>query len=92
MNKNQPAVREDVGKPVLRLLLLALCGAIAVPSPGRAQSRPQDLSQRFISQLSVMAIGQNLFDPAYAEFAGPASLLLPTEIPRSASLRLRWTF
>jgi iron complex outermembrane receptor protein len=47
---------------------------------------------RFTSRLSVMAIGQNLFDAAHAEFAGGSSLLLATEVPRSASLRLRWTF
>jgi outer membrane receptor protein involved in Fe transport len=47
---------------------------------------------RFTSGLSVMAGGQNLFDAAHAEFAGNQSLLLPTLVPRSASLRLRWTF
>jgi len=47
---------------------------------------------RFTSGLSVMASGHNLFDPAHAEFAGPQSLLLPTLVPRSASLRLRWAF
>jgi iron complex outermembrane receptor protein len=47
---------------------------------------------RFTSGLSLMASGQNLFDAAHAEFAGPQSLLLPTQVPRSASLRLRWTF
>ena len=47
---------------------------------------------RFTSGLSVMASGQNLFDAAHAEFAGAQSLLLPTQVPRSASVRLRWTF
>jgi iron complex outermembrane recepter protein len=47
---------------------------------------------RFTSGLSLMATGQNLFDAMHAEFAGPQSLLLPTQVPRSASLRLRWTF
>ena len=47
---------------------------------------------RFTSRLSAMAIGQNLFDAAHAEFAGAGSLLLATQIPRSASVRLRWTF
>jgi outer membrane receptor protein involved in Fe transport len=46
---------------------------------------------RLTDKLSLMAIGQNLFDAAHAEFAGTASLLLPTQVPRSASLRLRWT-
>lgn len=47
---------------------------------------------RFTSGLSLMAIGQNLFEASHAEFGGTASLLLATEVPRSASLRLRWTF
>ncbi len=47
---------------------------------------------RFTSRLSAMAIGQNLFDAAHAEFAGGGSLLLATQVPRSASLRLRWAF
>jgi iron complex outermembrane receptor protein len=46
---------------------------------------------RFTDNLSLMAIGQNLLDAAHAEFAGTGALLLPTQIPRSASLRLRWT-
>jgi hypothetical protein len=32
-----------------------------------------------------MAIGQNLFDAAHAEFGGGSSLLLATQVPRSAS-------
>jgi iron complex outermembrane receptor protein len=47
---------------------------------------------RFTSRLSAMAIGQNVFDAAHAEFVDPRALLLATEIPRSASLRLQWTF
>jgi iron complex outermembrane receptor protein len=47
---------------------------------------------RFTTRLSAMAIGQNLFDSAHAEFAPASSLLLATQVPRSASLRLRWTF
>jgi iron complex outermembrane receptor protein len=47
---------------------------------------------RFTKQLSAMAIGQNLLDAAHAEFGGVGSLLLATQVPRSASLRLRWTF
>jgi iron complex outermembrane receptor protein len=46
---------------------------------------------RFSRRLSAMVIGQNLLDPAHAEFAGNQSLLLPTQVPRSVSLRLRWT-
>ena len=47
---------------------------------------------RFTNRLSAMAIGQNLFDGAHAEFGGAGSFLLVTQVPRSASLRLRWTF
>jgi outer membrane receptor protein involved in Fe transport len=47
---------------------------------------------RFTSGLSLMASGQNLFDAAHVEFAGRQSLLLTTQVPRSASLKLRWTF
>jgi iron complex outermembrane receptor protein len=47
---------------------------------------------RITGRLSVMAIGQNLLHAAHAEFAGGGSLVLATEVPRSASLRLRWVF
>jgi iron complex outermembrane recepter protein len=47
---------------------------------------------RFNNRLSVMAMGQNLFDAAHAEFAGVATVLLPTQVARSAGLRVRWTF
>jgi iron complex outermembrane receptor protein len=46
---------------------------------------------RFTSRLSVRAIGQNLFDASHAEFATASSFLLATQVPRSVSLRLRWT-
>jgi hypothetical protein len=67
----------------------AAVGAIAVPSPGLAQSRLPELSQ--VSPEDLMAIGQNLFDAAHAEFAGLTSLLLATQVRPSASLRVRWT-
>jgi iron complex outermembrane receptor protein len=47
---------------------------------------------RFTRGLSVMAIGQNLLDEAHPEFPGATSFLLGTQVPRSASLRVRWTF
>jgi iron complex outermembrane receptor protein len=47
---------------------------------------------RFTNRLSAMAIGQNLFDVAHAEFGGTGSLLRTTEVARSFSVRLRWTF
>jgi iron complex outermembrane receptor protein len=47
---------------------------------------------RVTRRLSVMAIGQNLFAAAHVESVGVGSLLLATQVPRSASVRLRWTF
>ena len=47
---------------------------------------------RFARRLAVMAIGQNLFDAGHAEFSTAGSVLLSTQVARSASLRLRWTF
>jgi iron complex outermembrane receptor protein len=47
---------------------------------------------RFTSRLSAMAIGQNLFDAARTEFGSADSLLLATQVPRSANIRLVWRF
>jgi len=47
---------------------------------------------RFTNRLSAMAIGQNLLDGSHVEFGGTSSFLLTTQVPRSGSLRLRWTF
>ena len=47
---------------------------------------------RFSSRLAAMVTGQNLFDAAHAEFGGVGSFLLVTQVPRSAGVRLRWTF
>jgi iron complex outermembrane receptor protein len=47
---------------------------------------------RFVHGLSLMAIGQNLSSAAHVEFAGPSSLLMATQVPRSVSLRMRWAF
>jgi iron complex outermembrane receptor protein len=46
---------------------------------------------RVSGHLSVMAIGQNLFDVAHAEFTSDTTLLMATQVPRSVGLRLRWT-
>ncbi len=50
-----------------------------------------NLEVRFTDRLSVMAIGQNLFEAAHFEF-GTDGLVQPTQVPRSASVRLRWAF
>ena len=47
---------------------------------------------QWTDRLSVMAIGQNLLDGAHPEFTGGDQLHVSTEMPRSAALRLRWTF
>jgi hypothetical protein len=43
-------------------------------------------------QLSASLIGQNLFDPRHAEYAGAAAIVTPTQIPRSVKVQLRWQF
>jgi hypothetical protein len=41
--------------------------------------------------LAVDVVGQNLFDPAHAEYAGVGAIVTPTLVPRSASINLVWT-
>ena len=40
--------------------------------------------------VSLSVVGQNLFDPAHAEFAGQGAIVTPTLVPRSASINLVW--
>jgi iron complex outermembrane receptor protein len=47
---------------------------------------------RLTHRLSATLTGQNLLDPAHAESSGVGALLLATQVPRSASARLRWIF
>ena len=47
---------------------------------------------RFTNELSAMVVGQNLLDEAHTEFRGAGTLLLETMVPRSVTVRLRWTF
>ncbi|MFA5910934.1 MAG: TonB-dependent receptor [Vicinamibacterales bacterium] len=47
---------------------------------------------KFTSGLSLVAIGQNLLDKAHFEFLLTEPALLTTKVPRSASIRVRWTF
>ncbi|MCU1382586.1 MAG: TonB-dependent receptor, plug [Acidobacteria bacterium] len=47
---------------------------------------------RFNPAFSAMFAGQNLLDASHPEFSTVSSLLLATRLPRSGSLRLRWTF
>jgi outer membrane receptor protein involved in Fe transport len=64
-------------------------GQLQVPAYTRA-----DISGdwQFSRPVSVQVMGQNLFDAAHAEFGGTGSALLATQVPRSLSLRMRWTF
>ena len=41
-------------------------------------------------QLSLSVVGQNLFDPAHAEYAGQGAIVTPTLIPRSARVQIQW--
>jgi iron complex outermembrane receptor protein len=63
--------------------------AIDIPAYTRA-----DISGewRFSNRLSARLTGQNLFDRSHQEFGGSNLLVQPTLVPRSVSLRLRWTF
>jgi iron complex outermembrane receptor protein len=81
-----PATRATVGVSIFHVGPLQL---LHVDAYTRA-----DISAewRFSSRLSAMAIGQDLFNAAHAEFGGAGSLLQATQVPRSGSLRLRWTF
>ena len=43
-------------------------------------------------QLSVSVAGQNLLDPRHVEYGGTGAIVSATEIPRSASVQLRWRY
>jgi iron complex outermembrane receptor protein len=62
---------------------------LQVPAYARADVT---VERQFGRHLSVMAIGQNLFDRTHREFDAAEELAFATRVPRSASLRLRWTF
>lgn len=47
---------------------------------------------RIAPRLSLIATGQNLLDKTHPEQAGKSALVQPTEVGRSAALRLRWAF
>jgi iron complex outermembrane receptor protein len=81
-----PGARTNLSVAVFRVG--ALRGA-EVPAYTRADV---NAAWRLSDRLSLMVLGQNLLDPAHQEFADRTSLLLATEVPRSVSVRLRWTF
>lgn len=43
-------------------------------------------------RLDMSVVGQNLLDPRHLEFRGPEDLIQPTEIPRSAYVKMTWRF
>jgi iron complex outermembrane receptor protein len=81
-----PATRATFGVAIFHVGSLERLG---VPAYTRADITAE---WRLTSRVSVMAIGQNLFAAAHAEFGGAGSLLLATQVPRSGSVRLRWVF
>jgi iron complex outermembrane receptor protein len=42
--------------------------------------------------VSVSVVGQNLVDPAHAEYAGKGAIVTPTLVPRSARVQLTWQY
>ncbi|MGH9356123.1 MAG: TonB-dependent receptor domain-containing protein, partial [Terriglobia bacterium] len=50
------------------------------------------LTWKTAESLEVSIVGQNLLTPRHMEFNGPEDLVLSTEIPRSAYLKLTWRF
>jgi iron complex outermembrane receptor protein len=81
-----PAGRATFGVALFRVGSLEQLG---VPAYTRADVTAE---WRVTRHVSVMAIGQNLLEAAHAEFGSAGSLLQATQIPRSASVRLRWVF
>jgi iron complex outermembrane receptor protein len=43
-------------------------------------------------QLTFSLVGQNLLDPAHAEFGGVGAIVAPTLVPRSARVQLAWLY
>jgi iron complex outermembrane receptor protein len=60
---------------------------LLIPAYTRTDAR---LEVPLTPRLSISVVGQNLFDPSHAEFAGQGAIVTPTLIPRSASINLAW--
>jgi hypothetical protein len=45
---------------------------------------------RINKTLSLIGVGQNLLTPLHAEFTDPQSPVLPTLVPRSGRIDLKW--
>ena len=73
-------------------VLLLHAGAIseiAVPAYTRADLRVEFAATR---QLSLVAVGQNMFDASHVEFAGADEQVFATRQPRAARVQLVWKF
>jgi iron complex outermembrane receptor protein len=55
----------------------------------RADAR---LEMPLTKRLIASVVGQNLFDPAHAEYAGRGAIVTPTRLPRSGRVQLAWQF
>jgi iron complex outermembrane receptor protein len=60
---------------------------LGVPAYSRADAR---VEWRLVRGFSLAIIGQNLTDGRHAEFTGPQSQLLATDMARSVSAKLTW--
>ena len=72
-----------------RLQLLVLCGAIAIPSPGLAQSRVQDLSQVSIEDLmNIEVTSASRKEQRAADVAAAVFVISHDDIRRSGMTTL----
>jgi len=70
--------------------MLFHAGALANLGIGAYTRADARLSIPLTRGLSLAIVGQNLFDPAHAEYAGQGAIVNPTLIPRSGSISLSW--
>jgi iron complex outermembrane receptor protein len=81
-----PTPRVQLDGSIYRVGRLRQIGADAYT---RADAR---VEFKITSQLSAIAIGQNLLDPAHEEFPSPNLPLVSSAVPRSGSVGLAWKF
>jgi iron complex outermembrane receptor protein len=62
---------------------------LAVPAYTRLDAQ---LELSLTPRMSLAIVGQNLADPAHAEFAGQSAIVTPTLIPRSARVQIGYRF
>jgi iron complex outermembrane receptor protein len=81
-----PAPRIQIDASLYRVGALRVIGAEAYT---RADARVEFTISR---RLSAIATGQNLFDPAHAEYTSIVSPVVHTAVPRGAAVSLTWKF